>query len=121
MLCDIALDRLHHVFWQYVDPRHPLYEPGNEYEDIFKRYYRFLDEQVGTLLELVPDDAITMVMSDYGARPMMGGLCFNDWLIQENYLTLAEPVSEPDADREGAIDWAARRPGATAATTAGCS
>jgi hypothetical protein len=23
---------LHHVFWQYVDPTHPLYEPGNKYE-----------------------------------------------------------------------------------------
>ena len=27
MLCEIAPDRLHHVFWQYYDPRHPLYEP----------------------------------------------------------------------------------------------
>jgi predicted AlkP superfamily phosphohydrolase/phosphomutase len=105
MICDIALDRLHHVFWQYVDPRHPLYKPGNQYEDIFKRYYRFLDEQVGTLLELVPDDAITMVMSDHGARPMMGGLCFNDWLIKEGYLTLAEPVAEPTPIAKVQKDW----------------
>ena len=28
MLCDIAPDRLHHVFWQYYDKRHPLYEAG---------------------------------------------------------------------------------------------
>ena len=27
-------------------------------------------------------------MSDHGARPMMGGFCFNDWLIQEGYLSL---------------------------------
>ena len=101
MLCDIALDRLHHVFWQYFDPRHPLYQPGNPYEATFRDYYRFLDQQVGTLLELIPDDAITMVMSDHGARPMMGGLCFNDWLIQEQYLTLAEPVSRAHADQGG--------------------
>ena len=105
MLCDIALDRLHHVFWQYFDPRHPLYQPGNAYEATFRDYYRFLDQQVGTLLELIPDDAITMVMSDHGARPMMGGLCFNDWLIQEQYLTLAEPVSEPTPIKEASIDW----------------
>ena len=82
-------------FWQYFDPRHPLYRPGNKYETTFQDYYRFLDEQVGSLLELVPDDAITMVMSDHGARPMMGGLCFNDWLMQEGYLTLNAPVSKP--------------------------
>ena len=60
---------------------------------------------MGTLLELIPDDAITMVMSDHGARPMMGGLCFNDWLIQEQYLTLAEPVSEPTPIKDASIDW----------------
>jgi predicted AlkP superfamily phosphohydrolase/phosphomutase len=105
MICDIALDRLHHVFWQYYDPRHPLYEPGNRYETIFQDYYRFLDEQVGSLLALIPADAVTMLMSDHGARPMMGGLCFNDWLIQQGYLTLTEPVSEPTPIKDVSIDW----------------
>ncbi|HEX6131922.1 MAG TPA: alkaline phosphatase family protein [Actinomycetota bacterium] len=105
MLCDIAPDRLHHVFWQYVDPRHPLYEAGNPYEGIFHDYYRFLDRQIGSLLELVPEDAVTIVMSDHGARPMMGGLCFNDWLIGEGYLTLAEPVSGPTPIKDASIDW----------------
>jgi predicted AlkP superfamily phosphohydrolase/phosphomutase len=105
MLCDIAPDRLHHVFWQYYDPRHPLYEAGNRYETIFQDYYRFLDRALGEFLELVPDDAVTIVMSDHGARPMMGGLCFNDWLIEEGYLTLAEPVSGPVPIKEAKIDW----------------
>jgi predicted AlkP superfamily phosphohydrolase/phosphomutase len=105
MLCDIAPDRLHHVFWQYYDPRHPLYEAGNKYETIFQDYYRFLDRQLAEFLELVPDDAVTIVMSDHGARPMMGGLCFNDWLIEEGYLTLAEPVRGPVPIKEAKIDW----------------
>ena len=54
MLCDIAPDRLHHVFWQFYDKRHPLYEPGNQYEGIFQDYYRFLDRQLADFLELVP-------------------------------------------------------------------
>jgi len=44
-------------------------------------------------------------MSDHGARPMMGGLCFNDWLIQEKYLTLADPVSAITPMKEANIDW----------------
>ena len=68
--------------------------PGNKYETAFHDYYRFLDQEIGTLLEVLPEDVVTIVMSDHGARPMMGGLCFNDWLIQEGYLVLKEPVRE---------------------------
>ena len=106
MLCDIAPDRLHHVFWQYYDERHPLYEAGNRYENVFQDYYRFLDRQLADFLELVPEDAVTIVMSDHGARPMMGGLCFNDWLIQEDYLTLTEPaIGGPVPIKDASIDW----------------
>jgi predicted AlkP superfamily phosphohydrolase/phosphomutase len=106
IICEIAPDRLHHVFWHFFDPTHPLYEPGSKYESAFQDYYRFLDDQVGSLLEALPEDAITIVMSDHGARPMMGGLCFNDWLIREGYLTLAEPVTEgPVPVKDVKIDW----------------
>ena len=44
-------------------------------------------------------------MSDHGARPMMGGICFNDWLIENGYLTLKEPVREPTPSAKTAIDW----------------
>jgi predicted AlkP superfamily phosphohydrolase/phosphomutase len=93
------------VFWQYYDPTHPLYEPGNKYETAFQDYYRFLDKEVAALLEVLPDDAITILMSDHGARPMMGGLCFNDWLIQEGYLAMREPLSGPIPIKDAPIDW----------------
>jgi predicted AlkP superfamily phosphohydrolase/phosphomutase len=93
------------VFWQHWDPRHPLYEAGNKYETAFQDYYRFLDVEVGKLLEVLPEDAITIVMSDHGARPMMGGVCFNDWLIQEGYLSLEAQPSHVIPFKEAAIDW----------------
>ena len=101
MVCDIAPDRLHHVFWQYYDPRHPLYEPGNKYETVFQEYYRALDKELASFVELIPDDAVTIVMSDHGARPMMGGLCFNDWLIQERYLDARRSGLRGHADEGG--------------------
>jgi predicted AlkP superfamily phosphohydrolase/phosphomutase len=105
MVCEIALDRLHHVFWQHYDPRHPLHEPGNRYETAFHDYYRFLDREVGALLDDVPQDAITIVMSDHGARPMMGGFCFNDWLVREGYLSMREPLAGPMPIKDAPIDW----------------
>jgi predicted AlkP superfamily phosphohydrolase/phosphomutase len=105
MMVEMGPDRLHHVFWRYVDPRHPLYEPGNRFETSFQDYYRFLDQEVGALLDVLPDDAVRIVMSDHGARPMVGGICFNDWLIQQGYLSLAEPVSAITPIGEAPVDW----------------
>ena len=106
MMVEMGPDRLHHVFWQYVDPRHPKHEPGNRYETAFQDYYRLLDRELGALLEALPDDAVTIVLSDHGARPMMGGVCFNDWLIREGYLALSEEVEGIVPAAKAPIDWA---------------
>jgi predicted AlkP superfamily phosphohydrolase/phosphomutase len=105
MMVEMAADRLHHVFWDDVDPLHPKYRAGNPFETSFHDYYRFLDQQVGLLLEALPDDCITILMSDHGARRMVGGVCFNDWLIEEGYLALSEPVTEQTPIGKAPIDW----------------
>ncbi|MGH2663161.1 MAG: alkaline phosphatase family protein [Actinomycetota bacterium] len=106
MMVEMGLDRLHHVFWNYCDPKHPKYEPGNPYETAFVDYYRALDREIGSLMETLPDDVITILMSDHGARAMSGGVCFNDWLIKEGYLSLSERVEGPTPVAEAPIDWA---------------
>jgi predicted AlkP superfamily phosphohydrolase/phosphomutase len=105
MLVEMGPDRLHHVFWQYYDPKHPKYEPGNEFESAFQDYYRYLDKEVGSLLEALPDDCVTIVMSDHGARPMIGSVCFNDWLVREGYLALSETIGERTPIGKAPIDW----------------
>ncbi|MDX1747237.1 MAG: alkaline phosphatase family protein, partial [Halobacteriales archaeon] len=40
MFVDMGPDRLHHAFWQYADPDHVLYEPGNPFEHAMRDYYR---------------------------------------------------------------------------------
>ncbi|HEX2025820.1 MAG TPA: alkaline phosphatase family protein [Actinomycetota bacterium] len=105
MMVEMGLDRLHHVFWHYCDPAHPKYEPGNRFESAFEDYYRMLDGEVGSLLEALPDDAVTILMSDHGARAMSGGVCFNDWLIAEGYLSLTERLDGPTPIAKAPIDW----------------
>lgn len=105
MLVEMGPDRLHHVFWQYYDPTHPKYEPGNKFETAFQDYYRYLDREVGALLELLPEDAVTILMSDHGARPMIGAVCFNDWLLENGYLTLSEPVTGQTPIAKAPVDW----------------
>jgi predicted AlkP superfamily phosphohydrolase/phosphomutase len=105
MMVEMGPDRLHHVFWQFFDPGHPKHVPGSPFETAFQDYYRFLDQEVGALLEVLPDDAVTIVMSDHGARRMEGGVCFNDWLIREGYLALSEDVEGTVPVAKAPIDW----------------
>jgi predicted AlkP superfamily phosphohydrolase/phosphomutase len=105
MMVEMGPDRLHHVFWQHVDPKHPKYVAGNPFESAFRDYYRALDKEVGALLETLPDDAVVILMSDHGARRMHGGVCFNEWLHREGYLSFADTPAVPTAIGKAPIDW----------------
>jgi predicted AlkP superfamily phosphohydrolase/phosphomutase len=105
MLVEMGPDRLHHVFWQHFDPQHPKYQPGNRFESAFQDYYRFLDKQVGSLIEALPGDAVIVLMSDHGARRMVGGVCFNEWLAREGYLRFEEEPDGPTPISKAAVDW----------------
>jgi predicted AlkP superfamily phosphohydrolase/phosphomutase len=109
MMVEMAADRLHHVFWDDFDPAHPKFRPGNPFETAFHDYYRFLDERVGELLDALPSDCVTILMSDHGARPMVGGVCFNDWLRQTGYLALTEDVRGQVPIAKAPIDWSRTR------------
>lgn len=105
MMVEMAADRLHHVFWDNVDPRHPKYQPGNRYESAFRDFYRHLDTLVGDLLEALPEDCVTILMSDHGARMMVGGVQFNEWLHKEGYLQFTDEPSVPTPIAKAPIDW----------------
>ncbi|MBA2564690.1 MAG: alkaline phosphatase family protein [Gemmatimonadetes bacterium] len=87
---EIGLDRVHHGFWKYHDPEHVLHEPGNAYQEVIRDYYRYLDEELGSLLELLADDTVVLVVSDHGAQKLDGGFCVNEWLVREGLLVLNE-------------------------------
>jgi predicted AlkP superfamily phosphohydrolase/phosphomutase len=105
MLVEMGPDRLHHVFWQHFDPEHPKYEAGNRFETAFQDYYRFLDKEIGALVEALPEDAVIVLMSDHGARRMVGGVCFNEWLAAEGYLRFERDPDGPTPIAKALVDW----------------
>ena len=90
MLVEIGLDRIHHGFWKYFDPQHPKHQPGSPYANATRDYYKYLDEEIGEILESLDDNTVVMVVSDHGAKKMDGGICVNEWLMKEGYLKLKE-------------------------------
>ena len=102
---EIGLDRIHHGFWQYHDPRHRLFEAGNPYSEVVGDYYRLLDAKVGELLELLDEETIVLVVSDHGAKPLDGGFCVNEWLIRQGWLVLNRYPAETTPFGQLAVDW----------------
>jgi predicted AlkP superfamily phosphohydrolase/phosphomutase len=113
MHVDMGVDRIHHGFWKFFDERHPKHEPGNRYENAVRDYYVHIDGQIGEWLELLGtrDDTVVLVVSDHGGQPMMGGICFNEWLKQEGYLVLdyqpdgIVPLEKCEVDWERSRAW----------------
>ncbi len=105
-LVHMGPDRLHHAFWQFFDPRHPQY-PGadNPLREAVPEYYRFLDQQLGRLLEALPPDVLLVVASDHGACPLEGGIAVNQWLLQRGYLVLRRKPDRPTAWGDAEVDW----------------
>jgi predicted AlkP superfamily phosphohydrolase/phosphomutase len=105
MMVEMGTDRVHHAFWQYMDPTHHRYQPGNPFESVIPDYYELVDRRVGELLDVIPDDAHVIVVSDHGAQCMEGGVAINEWLIRKGYLVLQEPVTSPKRLEAVKIDW----------------
>lgn len=106
---EIGLDRIQHGFWKYHDRAHRQYVPGNPFESVVTDYYAYLDEEIGSVLELVGGDAVVLVVSDHGAQRLDGGFCVNEWLCREGFLTLREHPVQPTPFKPAMVDWSRTR------------
>ena len=106
---EIGLDRIHHGFWKHHDPNHVRHDAGSPHRNVIRDYYRLLDHEIGTILELLDEDTLVMVVSDHGARPLEGGFCVNEWLVREGYLVLRTRPTAVTPFDELDIDWSRTR------------
>jgi predicted AlkP superfamily phosphohydrolase/phosphomutase len=105
MMVEMGTDRVHHAFWQYMDPRHHRYVPGNPFESVIEDYYVHVDRKVGELLEVIPEGTHLLVVSDHGAQCMEGGIALNQWLVERGYLVLHERPAVPTRLEALKVDW----------------
>jgi predicted AlkP superfamily phosphohydrolase/phosphomutase len=92
-------DGVGHHFWKYCDPASPLFHDDPRVRDAILRVYKELDRQTGELMELLPPEAVTLVMSDHG----FGGT--SDWVLYPNCWLRERGLLR---FRSGATRWASR-------------
>ena len=61
---------------------------GNEFEDVVHRYYLEHGRRNRPHGGRAPADTSVIVVSDHGAKRMVGAVCINEFLIREGYLVL---------------------------------
>lgn len=109
MVVEMGPDRMHHGFWKCFDTRHPRHEPANPYENTMREYYMLLDQELGSLLDLMQPGDTLLVVSDHGARPMMGGVRMNEWLCQRRHMRLEPHPDKPTKFELSMVDWSNTR------------
>lgn len=106
MMVEMGVDRIHHYMWSYVDQAHPKFQGAdNKFKNCIKEYYKYLDEELGEVMKILPSDAGVMVVSDHGAKAMQGMFLINEWLIKEGYLVLKKYPDEVTKLEKCEIDW----------------
>ncbi len=81
LVCFSGLDAVSQRFWHYMEPervidgatltdeaREEMLVQAETLGVVIERYYRYLDETIGELLELAADDATVAVATDHGYR-----------------------------------------------------
>jgi len=108
-------DRIGHLFWRFMDPGHPLYDPelAARYGGEMLAAYKRMDDLVGRARELAGDEALFIVCSDHGFSSFRRGVNLNNWLVQNGLMVLRnQPTEKADLEKLfdtrdlfGDVDW----------------
>lgn len=90
-------DRIGHMFWRYMDDRHPLYsaERAARFQEEMLKAYQRMDALVGEARTLAGEDALFIVCSDHGFSSWRRGVNYNTWLVKNGFMTIVGESGEP--------------------------
>ena len=100
-------DRVGHVFWRVVDPKHPAYDPklAAEWGNALLRAYELMDAIVGDAMAAAEKKhALLIVASDHGFASFRKHVHYNTWLVMNGYMTLKTGVQVKERNVEMLFD-----------------
>ena len=82
-------DRLQHILWKqisYLPNAENSSSSAQEIRDSLIDCYQVMDEEIGKLLNNIPQSTYTISLSDHGFGPIHTNVHLNDWLAQQEFL-----------------------------------
>jgi predicted AlkP superfamily phosphohydrolase/phosphomutase len=90
-------DNLQHEVWHLLDDTHPLYDKqmADRVLPEILDYYETVDRLLGEMLDLVPEEALVVILSDHGFGPFHKFFHINNWLAENGWLKFKNsPLSQ---------------------------
>jgi predicted AlkP superfamily phosphohydrolase/phosphomutase len=105
-----ATDRIQHMFWRYLDERHPAHrrDAPDAHQHAIRELYKKNDALVGEVMAALRPDDVLLVMSDHGFTSFRRGVNLNAWLLREGYLAL-KPGTDGSTEWLRDVDWTRTR------------
>jgi predicted AlkP superfamily phosphohydrolase/phosphomutase len=100
-------DRVGHVFWRLMDPKHPAYDAAlhAKWGDALLRAYQLMDAIVGdAMVAAEKKNAALIVLSDHGFASFRKSVNYNTWLVMNGYMALKTGVQVKDRNVEMLFD-----------------
>jgi predicted AlkP superfamily phosphohydrolase/phosphomutase len=100
-------DRVGHVFWRIVDPKHPAYDAklAAQWGDALLKAYQLMDAIVGDAMAAAQQkNALLLIASDHGFASYRKHVHYNTWLVMNGYMTLKKGVEVKDRNVEMLFD-----------------
>jgi len=100
-------DRVGHVFWRLMDPKHPAYDAAlhAKWGDALLRAYQLMDAIVGDAMAAAEKkNAALIVLSDHGFASFRKSVNYNTWLVMNGYMSLKTGVQVKDRNVEMLFD-----------------
>jgi len=82
-------DRINHFLWRKMERNEAEFAPA------FFAYYRRIDEYVGRLLDLLPDNVPLMIFSDHGFCSIKQEVQLSRYLVESGWTSVGEKVQHP--------------------------
>jgi predicted AlkP superfamily phosphohydrolase/phosphomutase len=105
----VQTDRVSHMFWRGIDPKHPLYAQASALaRDAIPWIYREADRVLGNVqARMQPGDKL-IVLSDHGFASFRRAVHLNRWLADNGYLAF-KPGADASAPLFAQVDWSRTR------------
>jgi predicted AlkP superfamily phosphohydrolase/phosphomutase len=105
VVVDDGIAAVQRALWDSFDTAHPRYTPDHPFAGSVGSFYRFVDDQLFELLELVDDETVVAVVAPGGMQALLGELALNEWLIAQGDLALRTAPPGAAALEQCEVDW----------------
>ncbi|RMG48805.1 MAG: hypothetical protein D6723_14750 [Acidobacteria bacterium] len=89
------VDGVMHVYWKFMEERHPYYPGETRFKNAILDYYRQLDDLLGEILRRLDENTDLVILSDHGHEMIRKHVFLLNWLRDRGWLAVNERRASP--------------------------